>query len=337
MRILVTGGAGYVGSIVSEELMRQGHEVVIYDNLYMGHLRAAVEGAPFVQADLLDEQTLHGAMAAYKIEAVMHLAGYSYVSESMMNPSVYYRNNLVAGLSLLKVMKNCGVRQIVFGSSSAVYGEPKELPIKEAAPARPNSPLGETKLAFERALGWFEQAHGFRYVSLRHFNTAGASDKHGESHEPETHLIPAILETVAGKRSHIEIYGHDYPTRDGTCVRDYVHVIDLARAHVLALESLARQSGIYNVGGGGQGVTVREVIQAAREVTGVDIPVRLASRRSGDTAALVACNDKVKRELSWKPLFEDLRDMIESSWRWMQDHPNGYAECGLWTQIARPL
>jgi UDP-glucose 4-epimerase len=337
MRILVTGGAGYVGSIVSEELLRQGHEVVIYDNLYRGHLKAAVEGAPFVQADLSDERTLGGALATYKIEAVIHMAGYSSASESMANPSAYYRNNLAAGLSLLKTMNDCGVKQIVFASSSAVYGEPKQLPIKEEDQATPNTPLGETKLAFERALGWFERAHGFRYVSLRHFNTAGASQRHGESHEPETHLIPVILEVAAGKRSYVDIYGHDYPTRDGTCVRDYVHVIDLARAHVLALDALGERSGIYNVGGGGSGFTVREVIELAREVTGGDIPARLTARRGGDPAALIACNDKIKRELNWQPAAQGLRDAIASSWLWMQEHPSGYEEYGVWTRMARLL
>lgn len=342
MRILFTGGAGYVGSIVGEELLRAGHEIVIYDNLYKGHLRAVVEGAPFIQADLMDNQTLYDALDAYKIEAVIHLAAYCLPGESVVNPAVYYGNNLVAGLSLLNAMNDCGVKRIVFSSTSAVYGEPQKSPIEETDQTSPMNPYGETKLAFERALHWYEQAHGFRYVILRLFNTAGASAQRGESHEPETHLIPVILEVAAGKRTHVDIYGHDYPTRDGTCVRDYVDVTDLARAHLLALDMPGQHSGIYNgavynVGNGGQGYSVREVIDAAREVTGVDIPVRIAPRRSGDPAMVIANNEKIKRELNWQPAAEDLRAMIASAWKWMQQHPDGYEEYRLWTQAARLL
>lgn len=336
MRVMVTGGAGYIGSVVSEELMRDGHEVVVYDNLQKGHLGAVVEGAPFIQSDLLDGDLLRDMLKVYRIEAVVHMAADSLVGESVEDPAKYYCNNLTAGLSLLRAMRDCKVSRIVFSSTAAVYGEPEKQPVEEDDPTDPTNPYGETKLAFERALRWHEAAYGIRYASLRYFNAAGASSQFGEAHEPETHLIPIICQAAIGKRSHVQIYGDDYPTRDGTCVRDYVHVVDLARAHILALSVLDKRSAIYNLGCGGEGYSVREVIEAAGEVTGIEIPVEVGPRRAGDPAMLIASSEKIRRELDWRPQMQDLRAMIESTWNWMQEHPSGYEKQGLWAWLSRP-
>jgi UDP-glucose 4-epimerase len=317
MRVLVTGGAGYIGSVVSEQLINDGHEVVVYDNLSKGHRDAVVEGARFVEGDLLDAEKLRETLNG--IDAVIHMAAFSLVGESVEKPSKYYHNNVVAGLVLLDAMRDCGVKRIVFSSTAATYGEPEAQPIFESAPTNPTNPYGETKLAFEKAMHWCEQAYGLRYASLRYFNAAGASEKCGEDHDPETHIIPITLQVAAGKRSHVEIYGDDYPTADGTCVRDYIHVIDLARAHILALDVLSERSAIYNLGCGGDGYSVRDVIDTARRVTGKDIPVRMGPRRPGDPAVLIASSDKIKSELGWQPQFQDLGVIIESAWRWMQN------------------
>ena len=317
MRVLVTGGAGYIGSVVSEQLINDGHDVVVYDNLSKGHRDAVVEGARFVEADLLDAEKLRETLNG--IDAVIHMAAFSLVGESVEKPSKYYHNNVVAGLVLLDAMRDCGVKRIVFSSTAATYGEPEAQPIFESAPTNPTNPYGETKLAFEKAMHWCEQAYGLRYASLRYFNAAGASEKCGEDHDRETHIIPITLQVAAGKRSHVEIYGDDYPTADGTCVRDYIHVIDLARAHILALDVLSERSAIYNLGCGGDGYSVRDVIDTARRVTGKDIPVRMGPRRPGDPAVLIASSDKIKSELGWQPQFQDLGVIIESAWRWMQN------------------
>ncbi|HVF90757.1 MAG TPA: UDP-glucose 4-epimerase GalE [Blastocatellia bacterium] len=335
MRVLVTGGAGYIGSVVSEELVRDGHEVVVYDNLYKGHLGAVVEGAPFIQADLMDGSTLRDTLYSYGIEAVIHMAADSLVGESVLDPSKYFRNNFIAGLSLLDAMVKCDVGRIVFSSTAAVYGEPLKQPIEESDPTSPTNPYGESKLAFERALKWYERAYGIRYASLRYFNAAGASAKYGETHEPETHLIPLVLQVAADRREFIEVYGDDYTTRDGTCVRDYIHVIDLARAHILALGILGERSEIYNLGCGGEGYTVREVIETAREVTGAEIPVRLGPRRPGDPAMLIASSDKIRSDLNWSPAMQDLRGIITSAWNWMLEHPNGYEDYQSWPADMR--
>jgi UDP-glucose 4-epimerase len=324
MRTLVTGGAGYIGSVVSEELARDGHEVVVYDSLYKGHRQAIAADATFVQGDLLDGHTLREALEQHRIEAVIHMAADSLVGESVIEPAKYYRNNVTAGLALLDAMLDAGVNRLVFSSTSAVFGEPEKQPIEESDPASPTNPYGESKLAFERALRWYENAYGIRYASLRYFNAAGASKLFGECHHPETHLIPLVLQAAAGKIAAIEVYGEDYPTRDGTCVRDYIHVIDLARAHILALGILDERSAIYNLGCGGDGYTVRDVITAAREVTEREIPVHIGPRRPGDPAVLVAASNKIKRELNWRPAMQDLREIIRSAWIWMQNHPHGY-------------
>lgn len=324
MRVLVTGGAGYIGSVVTEELVNDGHEVVVYDNLVKGHREAVVSGARLVEGDLLDAAKLRETLKDNRVEAVIHMAAFSLVGESCEHPAKYYQNNVVAGLVLLDTMIECGVKRIVFSSTAATYGEPESQPIYETAPNNPTNPYGESKLAFERAMHWYERAYGLRYVSLRYFNAAGASEKCGEDHDPESHIIPIALQAALGTRSHVEIYGDDYPTPDGTCLRDYIHVIDLARAHILALGVMSESGRIYNLGCGGDGYSVREVIETARRVTGKEIPVKIGPRRAGDPAVLIASSDKIKSELGWQPQYQDLGVIVESAWRWMQSHPNGY-------------
>ena len=326
MRVMVTGGAGYIGSVVTEELVKDGHDALVYDSLYKGHRAAIAAEAKFVEADLTDGETLRRTLTENGIEAVIHMAADSLVGESVTVPAKYYRNNLVAGLALLDAMRDTGVGRIVFSSTAAVYGEPEKQPIEETDPTVPTNPYGETKLAFEHALRWYDEAYRLRYASLRYFNAAGATRRCGESHNPETHLIPIVLQVAAGARAAVEIYGDDYPTRDGTCVRDYIHVVDLARAHILALGVLDEGSRIYNLGCGGEGYTVREVIETARAVTGRDVPVRTAARRAGDPAFLVASSEKIRRELDWQPAMQDLRAIVASAWNWMQEHPRGYEQ-----------
>jgi UDP-glucose 4-epimerase len=320
MRILVTGGAGYIGSVVTEELIKSGQTVTVYDNLVKGHREAVAPEAEFIEGDLHDTDLLKRVFRQNQIETVIHLAAYSLVGESGQNPAKYYENNVAAGLKLLDAMNSSEVKKIVFSSTAAVYGEPEKQPITETDRLQPTNPYGETKLAFEHALRWYEQAYDLKYASLRYFNAAGASQNCGERHEPETHLIPLVLQAALGKIPFVEIFGEDYDTRDGTCVRDYIHVIDLARAHILALGILDERSAIYNLGGGGAGYTVREVIATAQEVTGLDIPVRKGARRAGDPAVLIASSDKIKSDLGWQPEFQDLRVIIESAWAWLRNH-----------------
>src|ERR1043166_7871363 len=326
MKVLVTGGAGYIGSVVTEELLNDGHEVLVYDNLIKGHRSAVDVRAQFIEADLIDGGALRQALKDHSIDAVIHMAAYSLVGESVEQPAKYFQNNVVAGLNLIDAMRDCGVTKLVFSSTAATYGEPEKQPIEETDPTRPTNPYGESKLAFERALRWYENAYGLRYVSLRYFNAAGASKRFGEQHDPETHLIPLVLQAAKGARSDVQIFGDDYPTRDGTCVRDYIHVIDLARAHILALNILDERSAIYNLGCGGDGYTVKEVIHTARDVTGREIKTRVTPRRAGDPTALIASSDKIKRELGWKPQFQDLRLIVQSAWDWLSAHPRGYEE-----------
>jgi UDP-glucose 4-epimerase len=326
LRVLVTGGAGYIGSVVTEELLSDGHEVVVFDNLYKGHRGAVVGGAEFVEGDLADGARVRETLKGRGIEAVIHMAADSLVGESVTDPAKYYRNNVVAGLTLLDAMRECEVKRLVFSSTAAVYGEPEKQPVEETDALQPTNPYGETKLAFERALRWYEGAYGLRFASLRYFNAAGATGRCGEVHSPETHLIPIVLQAAAGRRTHVEVYGEDYPTRDGTCVRDYIHVVDLARAHVAALSILGERSAVYNLGCGGEGYTVKQVIDSARDGTGRDVNVRVGPRRPGDPAVLVASSEKIRRELGWSPRFQDLRAIIESAWAWMQSHPEGYAD-----------
>jgi len=329
MKVLVTGGAGYIGSVVTEELVAAGHEPVVYDSLYKGHSSAVVAGAEFVHADLADAVTLRQILSERRVEAVIHMAADSLVGESCEHPEKYYRNNVLNGLALLDAMRDSGVNRLVFSSTAATYGEPEQQPILETASNNPTNPYGETKLAFEHALRWYGSAYGLRSTSLRYFNAAGASETCGEDHDPETHLIPIALQCAAGLRDQVEVYGDDYPTPDGTCVRDYIHVIDLARAHLLALETLGDSGSgnrVYNLGCGGSGYSVNEVLEVARKVTGKAFAVRVGPRRAGDPAVLIASSDKIKRELGWAPAFQDLRVIVESAWRWMLAHPRGYGE-----------
>ncbi|MFN2502094.1 MAG: UDP-glucose 4-epimerase GalE [Pyrinomonadaceae bacterium] len=320
MNILVTGGAGYIGSVVVEELLKGGHNVSVLDNLSKGHREAVDPRAKFVKGDLHDGPLITTTLQENAVEAVIHMAASSLVGESVQFPEKYYDNNVVAGRNLLESMRSAGVTKLVFSSTAAVYGEPEIQPIDETDPLRPTNPYGETKLEFEKELQRYETEHGFRYASLRYFNAAGASTRCGELHDPETHLIPLVLQAALGTIPYVEIFGDDYRTRDGTCLRDYIHVIDLARAHILALDILDSRSSIYNLGCGGAGYTVREVIDTAREVTGLDIPERLGERRPGDPAALVASSAKIKSELGWEPEFQDLKVIIETAWSWLKNH-----------------
>lgn len=323
MNLLVTGGAGYIGSVVAERLLEIGHKAVIYDNLSDGHRDAVPPGATLVVAELNDVQSLTQCIREHRIEAVIHMAASALVGESMMNPSKYFRNNVVAGINLLDTMLACGVNRIVFSSSCAVYGEPEISPITEDLPKRPTSPYGETKLAFENALRWYGVAYGLRYASLRYFNAAGATARCGESHSPETHLIPNVLNCALGLTPQVDVFGDDYATPDGSCIRDYVHVADIADAHILALDALEKESCVHNLGSG-TGYSVLEVLNAARRVTGRPIPIRVTPRRPGDPAVLIASPDRIQRELGWKPEYPEINTVLESAWVWRLAHPHGY-------------
>ena len=320
MRVLVTGGAGYIGSVVTETLLARGHDVVVLDNLARGHPDAVPATVPFVHADLHDGAAVRDALARHRIEGVVHMAADSQVGESMADPAKYYRNNVGGGLALLEAMRERDVRCLVLSSTAATYGEPVKQPIEESDPTAPTNPYGETKLALEQAMKWYGRAYGLRFVSLRYFNAAGATERCGERHDPETHLIPLVLQAAAGQRPHVTIFGDDYATKDGTCVRDYVHVADLAEAHVLALDLLARGGGpdIYNLGCVGEGYTVREVVDVAARVTGRPVPVQVGPRRPGDPAVLVAASDRIRRDLGWQPRLQDLGEIVASAWRWMR-------------------
>jgi len=321
VRVLVAGGAGYIGSVTIDHLIERGHDVVVVDNLSRGHRDVVPAGVPLIEADLTDTTALRRVLATERIDAVLHLAAFALVGESMADPGLYYRNNVVGGLSLLEAMVAGGVSRIVFSSTCAVYGEPRRLPLEETDPLDPTNPYGETKLAFERAMHWYHRSHGLQCVSLRYFNAAGATSRRGERHDPETHLIPLVLQAAAGLRPAVTIFGTDYPTPDGTCVRDYIHVSDLAAAHGLALEHLAtggRSAEAYNLGCGGSGYSVRQVIETARQVTGRPIAVREGPRRPGDPATLVASSERARRELGWMPNHQDLHEIVRSAWEWMQ-------------------
>jgi len=323
MKILVVGGAGYIGSVCAELLLDEGHTVCIFDNLSEGHRRAVDSRAEFIEGDLASVDGIQAALTSFQPEAVMHFAASALVAESMENPSKYFRNNIANGLNLLDAMIASGVKQLVFSSTCAIFGPPERVPIDETLPQRPINPYGESKLAFEKILRWYGELHGLRFVSLRYFNAAGASEKFGEDHRVETHLIPNVLKVALGQKPHVEIYGTDYDTPDGTCIRDYIHILDLARAHILALQAPA--SEFYNLGTGG-GASVREVIQSCRKITGHRIPVVEKQRRAGDPARLIAASDKIQRELGWQPKFQRIDAIIESAWKWHQKFPNGYGD-----------
>lgn len=327
MKVMVTGGAGYIGSHTVYQLIEEGHEVIVYDNLSKGHKAAVPEGIKFVEGDLRDTALLTEILLKHEIEAVVHFAADSLVGESMTQPAKYYHNNVVATLALLDTMRDCNVNKIVFSSTAAVYGEPESSPIQEEMSTKPTSVYGRTKLVIEGILADFSMAYGLNYVSLRYFNAAGAlaDGEIGEHHSPESHLIPLLLQTALGKRPSISIYGTDYNTKDGTCIRDYIHVTDLADAHVLALGHLAEGglSRVYNLGSE-NGFSVREVIEETKLITGIDFKVEEAERRPGDPGVLVASAGKIRSELGWQPTRSDLATIISSAWQWHQSHPEGY-------------
>ncbi len=326
MKILLTGGAGYIGSHIGLSLLRQGHQIVTVDNLSKGH-REAVQGGGFYQVDLADHDRLADVFQQEKVDGVIHLAAASLVGESVQKPGKYFRNNLANGLTLLETMLDSGVKFIVFSSTAAVYGEPEGVPIAEDHAKQPTNPYGVSKLYFEGIMDWFEKAHGLKYVSLRYFNAAGADPTGviGEDHAPESHLIPIIMQVPLGKRSTIEIFGSDYPTPDGTCIRDYIHVTDLAQAHILALKHLLAEgeSKIYNLGNQ-TGFSNLEVLRTIEDVVGKAIPYQFGPRRGGDPARLVAASTRIKQELGWQPEFPELRQIVESAWNWHHNHPAGY-------------
>jgi UDP-glucose 4-epimerase len=346
MKILVTGGAGYIGSVVAGALLKDGYDVLVLDNLQQGHKGAVPRGAGFISADICDPANLEDVFTDYEFDAVMHMAAETVVEFSISDPRRFFQNNVVGGLNLLEAMRKHQTHKLVFSSSAAVYGEPESAFIAEDHRKAPVNAYGESKLMFERILGWYGKAYGLKHVSLRYFNAAGASRLLGEDHHPETHLIPNVLKAAlqvdsglkvqgSGLRSNsaergtssaelMKIFGTDYPTRDGTAIRDYIHVVDIAQAHILALQKLEDLSRrVYNLGNGA-GYSVLEVIETARKVTGIDIPVKMGARRQGDPAVLVASSNLARTELGWKPEFPGLESIIESAWKWMSEHPYGY-------------
>ena len=321
MKILVTGGAGYIGSVCVEDLLNRGHDVTVFDNLAEGHRKAVDQRAKFVRGDLADKTAVSQVIGTEQPAAVMHFAAKALVGESMQNPYKYFFNNVSCGLNLLDAMVEHGVKRFVFSSTCATYGIPETVPIDELVPQKPVNPYGESKLIFEKILRWYDQIHGVVFAALRYFNAAGATEAFGEDHRIETHLIPCVLQVPLGKREHAQVFGTDYPTPDGSCIRDYIHVTDLAQAHALALE--VNESGFFNLGIGG-GVSVLEIIEACRKVTGKDIPIVNQPRRAGDPPRLIASAQKAREVLGWRPQFEQIHDIVSSAWNWHLRHPNGY-------------
>lgn len=326
MSVLVTGGAGYVGSVIVGELLKERHKVIVLDNLQQGHKEAVLPLAEFVLTDICDTSSLESVFHQFEINAVMHMAAETVVEYSVTDPKRYFHNNVVGGINLLNAMLGHGVDKIIYSSTAAVYGEPRSIPIEEDHPGAPINSYGESKLMFERILEWYGRAYGLRHISFRYFCAAGATELLGEDHRPETHLTPNVLKAALNRNNPVSVFGTDYPTKDGSCIRDYVHVVDIAQAHLLALEKINDLSGnIYNLGNG-KGYSVLEVIKTAEKVAGVKIPVKFCPRRLGDPAVLVASAERAKRELGWKPRFSKLEGIIESAWRWLKNHPDGYEQ-----------
>jgi UDP-glucose 4-epimerase len=323
MNVFVTGGAGYIGSICTEELLNAGHQVTVYDNLSEGHRSAVDPRAKFVLGKPEQEGDILNAVKSAKSDAIMHFAANALVGESMRNPGKYFRNNVGNGLKLLDAAVECGVKKFVFSSTCATYGPPDRVPITEDLPQHPINPYGESKLMFERMLQWYQRIHGLEFIAFRYFNAAGASDRFGEHHRVESHLIPNVLQVALGRKPNCEIYGTDYPTPDGTCIRDYIHILDLAQAHILGLTP-GRQ-GFYNLGNG-EGYSVRQVVRMCERVAGKAIPALEKARRPGDPPRLVACAEKAMRELGWKPQYPKLEDIVATAWAWHQSHPDGYPD-----------
>ncbi len=325
MKVLVTGGAGYIGSITTEQLILKGYEVVVFDNLFQGHKDAVHPQATFVEGDLANKNDLEKVFADHRIEAIMHFASFTLVGESVEKPFLYLGDNVRNGLNLLETAVAHGVRKFILSSTANLFDDPEKIPIGENEKIVPGSPYGESKNLLERILYWLDKTVDLKYAALRYFNAAGASEIFGEDHDPETHLIPLILQVALGQRECIEIFGNDYPTPDGTCVRDYIHVIDLAQAHILALEALDDGSRKYNLGNG-KGYSILEVIQTVEEITGRKISTKIGSRRPGDPAKLIASSTSIRNELGWQPQYPELKTIIESAWHWHLKHPNGYAK-----------
>lgn len=323
MNILVTGGAGYIGSIATEQLIEAGEEVVVFDNLSQGHRDAVHPDAVFIEGDLANKAQVDAIFEQHRIDAIMHFASYTLVGESVEKPFMYLGDNITNGLNLLRSAEEHGVRRFILSSTANLFDQPERVPITAAERIVPGSPYGESKFILERFLHWLDRTRGWKFAALRYFNAAGASATRGEHHDPETHLIPIVLQVALVQRQKIVLFGDDYATRDGSCVRDYIHVIDLAQAHILALRALDEGSRSYNLGNG-QGYTNKEVIQMAREVTGHAIPMEVGPRRPGDPAILIADSEDIKRTLGWEPRFPDLRAIVETAWRWHQAHPHGY-------------
>lgn len=323
MKTLVTGGAGYIGSVCVEELLNAGHEVTVFDNLTEGHASAVDPRARLVRGCLSDPEDLVVALNASGAESVLHFAAHALVGESMQNPGKYFRNNVACGLNLLEACVTAGVRKFVFSSTCATYGIPERVPIDESTPQHPINPYGESKFLFERMLEWYQKIHGLEFVGFRYFNAAGASERFGENHRVETHLIPNVLRVALGQAEEVQIFGTDYPTPDGTCIRDYIHVIDLADAHIRALQS--GKSGFFNLGNGG-GYSVLEVVEACRRISGHPIRTTEKARRAGDPPRLVASPDKARTELGWIPRFPHIEEIVDSAWQWHRRHPAGYPD-----------
>jgi UDP-glucose 4-epimerase len=323
MKILVTGGAGYIGSVVVEQLIAAGESVVVFDNFSQGHRAAVHPDAVFVEGDLADRAAIDAALSQHRPDAVMHFASKTLVGESMQKPFLYLGDNVTTGLNLLQSMVEHEVKRIILSSTANLFDQPERMPIDESERIIPGSPYGESKFILERMLHWLDRIYSVRFACLRYFNAAGATSTRGEDHAPELHLIPIVLQVAMGKREKVSIFGADYPTRDGTCVRDYIHVIDLAQAHILALHALDSGSRFYNLGNG-QGFSVKEVIDTAREITGKAIRTEVGQRRPGDPAVLVAASEKIRMELGWTPQYPHVREIIESAWRWHQANPDGY-------------
>lgn len=321
MKVFVTGGAGYIGSICVEQLLNAGYGVHVYDNLSEGHREAVDPRATFTEGDLADRALLFRTLEQFRPDAVMHFAANALVPESMTNPAKYFHNNVANGVTLLEACVQAGVKKFVFSSTCAIFGAPKHVPLSEELPKEPINPYGESKLMFEKILYWFGRQYGLQYVCLRYFNAAGATVLYGEHHWQETHLIPNVLKVALGQKSHADVFGTDYPTPDGTCVRDYIHIVDLAQAHIRALQH--GQSDVFNLGSG-DGYSVKEVINAAREVTGHAIPVQEGPRRPGDPPKLVADSTKIRQVLGWQPQYDSIKAILASAWEWHRTHPNGY-------------
>ncbi len=324
MKVLVAGGAGYIGSVTSLLLIKAGHQVVVYDNLSRGHKKAVPDGATFIKGELGHSTLLKETFKKHGIDAVMHFAAHSLVGESMENPSAYYENNVVVGKRILDAMILCNVSNIIFSSTCAIFGEPDVFPMDESLPKKPTNVYGETKLIFEKMLNWYHRIHGLNYTCLRYFNACGAYGGLGEDHTPETHIIPLVLEVAQGKRDFFTIFGDDYPTPDRTCIRDYIHIYDLAMAHIMALDQCQKGAFLYNLGNGG-GYSVKEVIDVSRKITGCPIPEKIGPRRPGDPPKLVGSSKKISRDLGWNPKFPSLESIIESAWLWHKEYPSGYS------------